>query len=779
MGRMSDNAKKAAEEAARVAANIQESKDNMDDLLFVTRDYTSQVQQLSKDLNFNKETVRETTKAFRGLQSVQEDIASSIEDVHKGLKSQADIAKIQIKNEKAKNKFQIEQRQILGTILKGNKDIEKVLSGEVTARELAVKANKALQTEELILLDILDEQAKAIGDSDDEMAQMVTKSTQIEGGLGSFGTALDELSTKFPKLGFDKAVAAGRQLSAELMEGKEGAAGMGVQLRVGAKMASTLGSGLLKGIGPMAILLKLFSAIKKVDKQSGEFAKDMGTSYDNALKLRGEMSDVAESTKDIMVNSESLMETQSRLIGYFDQTVKFSGDLAADMDSISKRTKMSEETQGMLAMQSLKTGKGAKDILKTMNLQVMEMNKQNKLNMSFKQVQDAIGKTSKAIQLTFKGSFVELTKQVMAVKKLGASMDQVNSIASSLLDFEGSIQAELEAELLLGKDINLEKARQFALQGDMGKMSKEILKNESIMEAFNTKNVIAQEAAAKALGLSRDQLAEMVHEQQKQKTLQDAFGDKVTDMNSAQAEYNRLRATGMSAEQVAAEMGDEALAQQMESVSQAEQLEAAMTRIQEIFVQIAEPVLGIVTGIMDMVGGAQNLAAILKGMLITYVAIKSANMILKVLGMQQIGVQSTLAAITGTKAVAEMTAASALTLGLGVIAIIAGIAAGVAAMKSSTSDAKSSMKDGVIGPGGEMIVSGPKGSIQLDKDDSIVAGTDLGGKRGGGAKRDAALIAKVEQLIAVNQQILAKSPVIEMQGNEVGQGVQTDSRAVQ
>jgi hypothetical protein len=37
------------------------------------------------------------------------------------------------------------------------------------------------------------------------------------------------------------------------------------------------------------------------------------------------------------------------------------------------------------------------------------------------------------------------------------------------------------------------------------------------------------------------------------------------------------------------------------------------------------------------------------------------------------------------------------------------------------------MKDGMIGPGGEMVVSGPKGSIQLDKDDSIVAGTDLFG----------------------------------------------------
>jgi hypothetical protein len=48
-----------------------------------------------------------------------------------------------------------------------------------------------------------------------------------------------------------------------------------------------------------------------------------------------------------------------------------------------------------------------------------------------------------------------------------------------------------------------------------------------------------------------------------------------------------------------------------------------------------------------------------------------------------------------------------------------GLAAGAGALIYSQ------MQDGVIGPGGEMVVSGPKGSIQLDKDDSIVAGTNL------------------------------------------------------
>jgi hypothetical protein len=49
------------------------------------------------------------------------------------------------------------------------------------------------------------------------------------------------------------------------------------------------------------------------------------------------------------------------------------------------------------------------------------------------------------------------------------------------------------------------------------------------------------------------------------------------------------------------------------------------------------------------------------------------------------------------------------------------IAGGIGYMKSQSSK----IDDGIIGPGGEMVVSGPKGSIQLNKDDSIIAGTNL------------------------------------------------------
>jgi len=52
-------------------------------------------------------------------------------------------------------------------------------------------------------------------------------------------------------------------------------------------------------------------------------------------------------------------------------------------------------------------------------------------------------------------------------------------------------------------------------------------------------------------------------------------------------------------------------------------------------------------------------------------------------------------------------------------------------------------------------------------------------KKGGGAGGNAALIAEVRTLININRQILAKSPVIEMNGNKVGEEINQSERKVQ
>jgi len=568
----------------------------------------------------------------------------------------------------------------------------------------------------------------------------------------------------------------------------------------------------------------LVKAVMDVDKASGEFAKNNGISYQNALAIRGEMNEIARSSNDVVVSSKALMETQGTLNKFFGQSTKFTGKLAEDMTSIAKRTGLSEEAQGTFALEAMKSGKGVKDILKTQTLTVMEMNKEKGLQMSVKQVQEAISKTSNAVFMTFKGSTEELTKQVMSVKALGANMQQVEAIASSLLNFESSIQAELEAELLLGKEINLEKAREAALRGDMGKVAEEVMENEAIMNAFATDNVIQQEAAAKALGMNRDQLAGMIKEQEKLEAVRKAGFE---DLSAAQKEYNKMRADGLSKEAAAAKIGDDNLAAQLESVSAAEKFEGTMARLQELFVALAEPILAIVQPIADiLVPALQGVSFIMENLVAAFTAVKDlimesvpamvtfATVLAGILiNQQRIAFQKKQGLAYDTaqflmakkelilenakiakkkinnalenKGLLKTIGSAAMTAFRSVasIPIVGPILGAAAAAAAVALGMKLFNKAGdVMSPAdGKTRISTKEGGLfELSPNDDLIAAPGAADKmKNGSGGGNGALIAEVRTLININRQILAKSPVIEMNGNKVGEEINQSERRVQ
>jgi len=540
-----------------------------------------------------------------------------------------------------------------------------------------------------------------------------------------------------------------------------------------------MGQNLVKAFGPLALALTALGMFTKAlidsDKEAGELAKNLGISYKEGLKLSEAARETAREFEGI--GSKDVLKAQESLNKYFKTGAKFSSKIAGEFAQIQKRTGLSDKAMGTFTKMAMKSGKPIKSILKDVHATVQEQNQQNKLSLSVKDIQEDIVKVSAAIKLQTKGNVKELTKSVIAAKKLGTTLEQVESISSSLLDFESSIQAELEAELLLGKEINLEQAKLYALKGETGKVAEEIMKNEAIMNAFATDNVIAQEAAAKAIGLSRDQLAEMVMNQKQLGIFQKAFGTDVTNTSDAQAEYNRLKKEGLLTDAQAAILAEEGLANQMESASIAERFEEVMLRIQDIFSAIAEPVLAVVDFIIQMVGGAENLAGILVGIATTYGVIKAYQKAQVVWAGIMAAKETVLAAIAGVKAVAEMTAASAMSFGIGVVAIIAGLAAGIAAMNSQKTKAKD-VGDIMSPAKGVTQVSTKEGGLfNLSKNDDLIAAP--GAAKSMGNKSNDILAKQMATLIGVNKQILAKSSVIEASGTRLGEVINTQERSIQ
>lgn len=97
----------------------------------------------------------------------------------------------------------------------------------------------------------------------------------------------------------------------------------------------------------------------------------------------------------------------------------------------------------------------------------------------------------------------------VSAAKLGVSMSTLEGISDNLLDFESSITKELELSAMLGRNINLNRARALAYQGELGAATKETLKQLGGVDAFNRMDVFQKKQSADLLGISVAELQKM------------------------------------------------------------------------------------------------------------------------------------------------------------------------------------------------------------------------------------------------------------------------------
>jgi hypothetical protein len=95
-----------------------------------------------------------------------------------------------------------------------------------------------------------------------------------------------------------------------------------------------------------------------------------------------------------------------------------------------------------------------------------------------------------------------MAKAAIEAAKIGGSLSTILTIADKVLDFESSITAQFKAQVLTGKNINLEKARQLSLEGDIAGLTTEIQRVIGGLGNLQSMNVIQRESIADTLGIS-------------------------------------------------------------------------------------------------------------------------------------------------------------------------------------------------------------------------------------------------------------------------------------
>ena len=242
--------------------------------------------------------------------------------------------------------------------------------------------------------------------------------------------------------------------------------------------------------------------------------KNLGISYEAAYDLQNSLGVTAATSDQLYVTSALLNKAFTDLAEQTGIVSDFGGDTLVTMTALTKQLGLGTAEASQLALLARTQSTDTEGVLENTVATVSALNRQNGVAISAKAVLNDVATASKSIVVSLGMSPEILAEAATEARALGLSLAQVDAIAGSLLDFESSIENELAFQMLTGKEINLDKARQLALDNDLAGLSKEIGENAGITEAYSTGNRIQQEAAAKALGMSREDLGNMVYQQE-------------------------------------------------------------------------------------------------------------------------------------------------------------------------------------------------------------------------------------------------------------------------
>lgn len=469
--------------------------------------------------------------------------------------------------------------------------------------------------------------------------------------------------------------------------------GISGEVNSATKSTKGLGLGLGKVLGAaMAVgaVVELFKFALQLDQDMAEMARGLGISKDAAHGINTELYNIAATSKVVGVSGQALRKEYQEVAKALGVSKLANAEMAETQVYLNKQLGMASDEAANFQSMSMATGRTAYQNLAVIKEGVKSMTGGL---MSYTEVANDIAKSSKSVQASYKGNIAALVKATITAKKFGMTLDETKKSADAILDIESSVEAEMKANVLTGKHMNLNAARQLALQGKSAEAVEEMMTQAGGYDELMDMAPYKQKAVAEAMGMSVDEMIKAAEHQKNLNTMADELGITL-DKNGKMSEEDMQRALSSNNEEA------KKLALQQQQASVQEQLATQMENIKATFASIASGPLGtLMSGIASIL---QNATA-MKGIL-TAVAIILAGM-----------------------AISAIASMSALTLGLTVVAVTAGIATAAAATDAERDKAQNAIPqdDAIIGPDGGLVVSGTKGTYKLNKDDSIVAGTDL------------------------------------------------------
>lgn len=404
------------------------------------------------------------------------------------------------------------------------KIIEKIKNGQNASKEIQRERAKIEQQRQITLrkLELLERQGVSLSaqQKDELINTLETQQEQLDNleaqnrimvnSTGVLGHLVSGISALGKQLGLGAEFS--EMLDSSLADARANGGGLS---KFTESLAGNLGGSVKRLDIGLFLIKKSLEAFKQIDTRVASMRNNLGLSGIEAIHFNDELATTAISTNLIGVNVDTLNKT----VGDLNQSLggiaaTFDQDLLVSATFLRERFKLSEEAIAGMAKQALSTGKSLEGIENNQLSTLVAAEKEFKVRFNTRQILDEANKISGALRLNLEKAPGGLVRAVAQAKLLGLSIEQTAQMAGKLLNFEDSISAELEAELLTGKQLNLEQARYLALQGNSAGAASEIAKQIGSSAELAKMNVIQQEALAAAAGLTTEQLADALRNQE-------------------------------------------------------------------------------------------------------------------------------------------------------------------------------------------------------------------------------------------------------------------------
>jgi hypothetical protein len=537
------------------------------------------------DLKGFDSTSSSINKSFRTLGGLADKLrydSEGITDLNKkDLISLQTRAKIEVSNLKT-------QRQALDAQFKG-KDLDEKRA-EAIANDDKGLLRKLDQYNELIK--IIDEEGNLIESNNNYIIEFnrllderLKKEKEYEKTIGGLSSNLLKGLSKIPIIGDMLDIEGAQKAMKNVFD--SGGGGF-AQLSAG---ASTLGASLQAAMGPLALIMMAVKAIKalvgamfEVDKQVTSLAKNLSISKDEAQDMRKYFAEMSNDVETQYNLTKDLIEAQLQLSNLSKFTILFSKSTLDNQVALTKEIGLSEEEASNLnrsfSLNNVEGNKGTDIVFK----RIAAFANENKIIANGKKILQDVSKVSGQILLNFRGNLPALVDAVLQASRLGVTLEQSRNVSNSLLDFESSINNELEASVFLGRRFNLDRAKALALEKDYVGATQEVLKQVGSIEEFQSMSAIHQQVVAKAAGMTVDELSESLMYQQY-----------LTDEQKQQ--YDRFKAAGQEdiAQKLAAgKIDKEEIENALKSLDAQEKFNIALDKAKEAFTNIVS------SGTLDM-----------------------------------------------------------------------------------------------------------------------------------------------------------------------------------